>query len=143
MDEMRGVIDRFEGALAVIVLDDEQRLLWPRAALPTSAESGTAVRLCLVPVPPSGDLGEIRPAEGTPPAGSAAELPARVLYDAASDQWQLTLANGSVLHWTAESAPLEANQLALLRLVVDLEDTAARRKRVQNLLDDLFSSSGT
>lgn len=140
---MRGVIDRFEGTLAVIVLDDEQQLLWPCAALPALAKSGTAVRLCLVPVPPFGDSGEIRPTEATPSVGTAAELPVKVLYDAASDQWQLMLANGSILHWKAEGMLLETNQLVLLRLVVDVEDTAARRKRVQNLLDDLFGESGT
>lgn len=139
---MRGVIDRFEGALAVIVLDDEQQLLWPRAALPALAQSGTAVRLHLV-FPPSEVSGEICPAQSILPNGVAAELPAKVQYDAASGQWQLVLADGSVLHWPTESALLAADQAVQLRLVVDLEDTVARRKRVQSLLDELFGNSGT
>ncbi|PWH17994.1 MAG: hypothetical protein DDG58_07220 [Ardenticatenia bacterium] len=143
MDALRGVIDRFEGTLAVIVLDDAQQLLWPRASLPTFAQPGMAVRLCLVPVPPSGDPEEIRLPESTPPAGTAADLPVKARYEAASDRWELTLANGSILNWPAESALCETAQLALLRLVVDIEDTAARRKRVQSLLDDLFGNSGT
>lgn len=140
---MRGVIDRFEGALAVIVLDDAQQLLWPRMALPAVAQPGTAVRLYLVLLPPSITTEETHPMEQASSNGSTAELPARVQYDAASDQWQLTLADGSVLRWPAESALREAEQLARLRLVVDLEDTVARRKRVQSLLDELFGDSGT
>jgi len=146
MDELRGVIDRFEGTLAVIVLDDAQQLLWPRALLPALAQPGTAVRLQLV-VPSSTIASEeSRSAESTLSAETEAsvELPAKVLYDALSDRWQLELANGSVLYWTAEMfAPLEAGQLAQLRLVVDIEDTAERRKRVQSLLDELFGNSGT
>jgi hypothetical protein len=143
MDELRGVIDRFEGTLAVIVLDDAQQLLWPRSSLPTLAQPGTAVRLCLVPVQPSGGSEEMCFAENASLAGTATELPVRVQYEAASDRWRLTLANGSILHWPAAGVPCEATQRALLRLVVDVEDTAARRKRVQSLLDDLFGDSGT
>ncbi len=140
---MRGVIDRFEGALAVIVLDDGQQLLWPRAALPALAQPGSAVRLHLVLPPPPEASGEIRPAQSISSNGIAAELPARALYDAASDHWQLVLADGGVLHWPAAGAPLAADQPVQLQLVVDLEDTIARRKRVQDLLDELFGNSGT
>ena len=42
-EELRGVIDRFEGELAAIVFDDEQRLDLPRDQLPEGAKSGDAV----------------------------------------------------------------------------------------------------
>lgn len=42
-EELRGVIDRFEGELAAIVFDDEQRLDLPRDQLPEGAQSGDAV----------------------------------------------------------------------------------------------------
>ncbi|MGQ9500797.1 MAG: DUF3006 domain-containing protein [Anaerolineae bacterium] len=141
MEALRGVIDRFEGTLAVIVLDDEQQLLWPCASLPALARPGTAVRLHLVPPQPSAATEEICPDESASLDGSVAALPARVQYNAASGQWQLVLANGSALHWPEEGTPLEADQLVQLRLVVDIEDTVARRKRVQSLLDELFGNS--
>lgn len=140
---MRGVIDRFEGVFAVVVLDDAQQLLWPRAVLPALAQPGTAVRLHLVFSPPEvpDASGEICLPESISSNRTAAELPVRAQHDVASDQWQLVLADGGVLRWPAESTLCEAEQPARLRLVVDFEDTAARRKRVQSLLDQLFGQS--
>ena len=43
MGELRGVIDRFEGDLAAIVFDDNQRLDLPRDQLPRGACSGDAI----------------------------------------------------------------------------------------------------
>jgi hypothetical protein len=42
-EELRGVIDRFEEELAVIVFDDDQRLNVPRDQLPKGAKAGDAV----------------------------------------------------------------------------------------------------
>ena len=42
-DELRGVIDRFEGSLAAIVFDDDQRLDLPRDHLPAGAQNGDAI----------------------------------------------------------------------------------------------------
>ncbi|MCL4458950.1 MAG: DUF3006 domain-containing protein [Chloroflexi bacterium] len=43
---LRGVIDRFEeGKWAVIVLDDEQQLIWPVSQLPPGAKEGSAIVL--------------------------------------------------------------------------------------------------
>jgi hypothetical protein len=42
-EEKRGVIDRFEGDLAVIVFDDGERLELPRAQLPAGAQVGDAL----------------------------------------------------------------------------------------------------
>jgi transcription elongation factor len=43
MQERRGVIDRFEGDLAAIVFDDNQRLDLPRDQLPRNARAGDAI----------------------------------------------------------------------------------------------------
>ncbi|MCS7260530.1 MAG: DUF3006 domain-containing protein [Anaerolineae bacterium] len=143
MDALRGVIDRFEGDVAVIVLDDGQQLLWPRAALPRLARPGTAVGLYLVPPPSPIAAEEAQPVEPAPSHGIAAELPATVLDNAAAGAWPLALPDGSVLRWPVGSALLAPKQPVWVRLVVDLEDTIARRKRVQSLLDELFGSPGT
>jgi len=45
---IRGVIDRIEdGKVAVILLDDGQRLLWPASNLPAGAKEGAAIVLSL------------------------------------------------------------------------------------------------
>ena len=44
---LRGTIDRFEGAQAVIILDDGQELLWPKSKLTDDTTAGQAVNLYL------------------------------------------------------------------------------------------------
>ncbi len=44
---LKGTIDRFEGKLAVIKLDEGQELHWPINNLPEGVKEGTAVRLIL------------------------------------------------------------------------------------------------
>ena len=44
---LRGVIDRYEGGYAVLILDDGQKLLWPRDQLPAEAREGVAVAIAL------------------------------------------------------------------------------------------------
>ena len=43
MEELRGVVDRFEGELAAIVFDDEQRLDVPIVEMPEGIKTGDAV----------------------------------------------------------------------------------------------------
>lgn len=44
---IKGVIDRFEGVLAVIKIEDGQTLHWPIKKLPDGCREGSAVRLKL------------------------------------------------------------------------------------------------
>lgn len=107
-DELRGVIDRFEGALAAIVFDDDQRLDLPRAQLPKSARSGDAIVARLV------DAGGVR----------ATWKKAGVIE----------FEDGQSIKWPGKKRKGEAR----LSIEVDAEDTEARKKRVRGLLDDIF-----
>lgn len=40
-----GVLDRFEGEMGVILLDDGQKILWPKDKLPKETEEGDVVKL--------------------------------------------------------------------------------------------------
>lgn len=44
---LEGLIDRFEDKMAVIIIKDGQRLLWPIKNLPEDCEKGTGVRIIL------------------------------------------------------------------------------------------------
>jgi len=44
---LKGVIERFKDKMAVIVTEDDQKLLWPIKDLPSDCEKGTAIRLIL------------------------------------------------------------------------------------------------
>ena len=44
---LEGVVDKFEKKMAVIVIADGQKLLWPIKDLPEECEVGTAVRIIL------------------------------------------------------------------------------------------------
>ncbi|OGY46000.1 MAG: hypothetical protein A3J65_03855 [Candidatus Buchananbacteria bacterium RIFCSPHIGHO2_02_FULL_45_11b] len=44
---LAGKIDRFEDKMAVIILADSQKLLWPIKDLPEDSEAGAEVRLIL------------------------------------------------------------------------------------------------
>lgn len=44
---LKGVVDRFEDKMAVIIVDNDQKLLWPIKNLPADCEKGTAVRIIL------------------------------------------------------------------------------------------------
>jgi hypothetical protein len=141
--EVRGAIDRYEGDRAVVVLDDGQQLSWPRSGLPAAAGPGTAVRLSLSLATSSTDD---RPSTGcapgaTPDAGAG--LAADLVYNAGSGQWVLKLADESELRWPfgAGAAP-QAGGPVSLRLAPDADDTAARRGRVSDLLDNILGASG-
>lgn len=108
--ELRGVIDRFEGDLAAIVFDDNQRLDLPRAEMPKGAKAGDAV---------VARLGETGTWHGK--WGKAGKV---TLDDGQSIQWPGKAGKGEV--W--------------LSIEIDAEDTAARKERVKGLLDDIFKS---
>jgi len=44
---LAGLIDRFEDKMAVIIIKDDQRLLWPIKNLPEDCEKGAVVRIIL------------------------------------------------------------------------------------------------
>ena len=108
LEELRGAIDRFEGDLAVVVFDDGQQLDLPRAGLPAEARSGDVV------VARAGTAGTWH---GAWQAGGV-----------------FALDDDQALDWPGGPDSGEA----WLSLEIDAEDTAARRKGILGLLDDLF-----
>lgn len=106
--ELRGAIDRFEGDLAVVVFDDGQQLDLPRAGLPAEARPGDVV---------------------------VARVRAAGMWHGA---WQaggvFVLDDNQALDWPRGPESGEG----WLVLEIDAKDTAARRKRIRGLLDDLF-----
>jgi len=44
---IRGVVDRFEGKLAIIKTDDGQEISWPIKNLPEDCQEGSVIRLTL------------------------------------------------------------------------------------------------
>jgi len=110
LKELRGVIDRFEGDLAAIVFDDNQRLDLPRAEMPKGARTGDAVVARL------GETGTWHVEWGK--AGKVA------------------LDDGQSIKWPGEQGKGEV----WLSIEIDAEDTAARKQRVKSLLDDIFKN---
>ena len=106
--ELRGVIDRFEGDVAAIVFDDDQRLDLPRDQLPAGARAGDAVVVRL------SDAGTWHGVWGK--------------------SSKIRLDNGQSIKWPGERGEGDA----WLSIEIDAEDTAARKKRVQALVDDIF-----
>ena len=87
----RGVIDQFEGDLAVIVFEDDEQLVVPRSTLPPDARPGDVVRISPPPAPEIATGAAAADAEPEPPT-----------------------------------------------IEVDADDTTTSRKRIRNLLDDIF-----
>jgi hypothetical protein len=106
--ELRGAIDQIEGDIVVVVFDDEQRLDWPRRFVPEGAKSSDAVIVRIVPADEAHWSGE----------GEAGKI----------------MLGKQVIQWPGEIA---AGPIALA-IVVDAEDTAARKERVRGLVDDIF-----
>jgi hypothetical protein len=110
LGELRGVIDRFEGDLAAIVFDDNQRLDLPRAEMPKGAKAGDAV---------VARLGE-----------------AGTWHGKWGKESKVALDNGQSIQWPGKAGKGEV----WLSIEIDVEDTAARKERVKGLLDDIFRS---
>lgn len=125
---LRGVVDSLEEDWAIVVLDDGQRLDWPRENLPPEVRAGMAVVLDVTSAQVTatavtggvwvGKVGRRKKA-----TVQAAGVPIRL-----GDQ---------TLHWPEKGA-LKAGQSVAVCLAVDDADTAARRQRVRSLLDDIF-----
>ncbi|MBP7689670.1 MAG: DUF3006 domain-containing protein [Thermoflexales bacterium] len=64
----RGVIDQFEGDLAVIVFEDDEQLVVPRSTLPPDARPGDVVRISPPPAPEIATGAAAADAEPEPPA---------------------------------------------------------------------------
>ena len=106
-DELRGVIDRFEGNLAAIVFDDDQRLDLPRDHLPAGAQTGDAIVMRI------GDTG---------------------LRGQWSQSGKIELSDGQSIRWPGARGKGEVR----VSIAIDADDTAARKKRVKSLLNDIF-----
>lgn len=125
---LRGVVDSLEGEWAVIVLDDGQRLDWPRSNLPPEVSAGVAVTLDVSRATASAEA-----AAGGVWMGKVGRC-RRVSAQAAGVP---ILLGDQTLRWP-EAEALQAGQTVAVRITVDDEDTAARRRRVRALLDDIF-----
>ncbi len=108
--ELRGAIDRFEGELAAIVFDDNQRLDCPLEFLPPEAQSGDAIVVRLI------------------------ALDRRCLSGEWQANGQVELSSGQSISWPGKAAPGAVS----LSIEIDPTDTAARKERVRKLVDDLF-----
>ncbi len=130
---VRGVVDRFEGDYAVVVLDDGQQLDWPRSTLPASVQPGMAVALSLSPAPRSREV----EGEGQALVQATDEWQGELTQE--EGRWIVRLADGQALQWPAGLVTLaQSDDQVILQLAVDAEDTKARRRRVAGLLDDIF-----
>jgi hypothetical protein len=135
MDEetVRGVVDRFEGDYAVVVLDDGQQLDWPRSTLSASVQPGMAVALSLSPAPRSHEV------EGEDQASGQARDDWQGELTQEEGRWIIRLTDGQALQWPAGLVTLaQSDNQVILQLAVDVEETKARRRRVTDLLDDIF-----
>ncbi len=107
--ELRGVIDQIDGDIVVVVFDDEQRLDWPRRFVPEAARSGDAVIVRVIAADADHWSGEGN-AEG------------QIIFGKQSLRWP-----GEII-----------GEAMALSIEIDAADTAARKERVQGLLDDIF-----
>ena len=132
-ETVRGVVDRFEGDYAVVVLDDGQQLDWPRSTLPASVQPGMAVALSLSPAPRSHEV------EGEAQASAQATDDWQGELTQEEGRWIIRLTDGQALQWPAGLVTLaQSDNQVILQLAVDAEETEARRRRVTDLLDDIF-----
>ncbi|MEJ2555000.1 MAG: DUF3006 domain-containing protein [Anaerolineae bacterium] len=119
-ETVRGVVDRFEGEYAVVVLDDGQQLDWPRSTLPSSVQPGMAVALNLWPASRS------REVEGEDQALAQATDDWRGELTQEEGRWIIRLADGQTLHLPAGLVTLaQSNDQVIL----------------QDLLDDIFGAA--
>ncbi len=142
MDEapVRGVIDRFEGEYAVVVLDDRQQLDWPRTALPPDAGPGMAVVINLKPAMPGRRQARAN-TMGRAPAAQIAGWHGRWTANLQTGERFIQLADGQQLRWSATpELAAQAEGSIVLELVPDAEDTRARREKVAKLVDDIFGN---
>ncbi len=125
---LRGAIDSLEGDWAVLVLDDGQRLDWPRERLPSGAGEGAVVVLSLEE---ASDVGA-QAAAGT---GEGVVCKA-VQAQAQSEQLPVQLGK-QCLNWPA-AVWIAVGDAVAVRMNVDTADTDQRRRQVQDLVNDLF-----
>ncbi len=109
LKELRGAIDQIEGDIVVVVLDDEQRLDWPRHFVAKEARSGDAVIVKVIPADNAHWTGE-------------GEATGKIALGRQTVQWPGAIAAGPVG----------------LSITLDADDTAARKERVRGLVDDIF-----
>ncbi len=123
---LRGVIDGLEGEWAVVALDDEQRLNWPRDRLPPEAGEGVAVVL---------DVRAGFDVAAQQDVGAWTGVVA-VQAQAAGEEMQIRL-GAQWLHCPVVRG-LSAGECVVVQMQADLDDTERRRRQVQSLVDDLF-----
>jgi hypothetical protein len=111
--ELRGVIDRFEGELAAIVFDDDQKLDCPKELLPPEAHSGDAIVARII------------------------ALDRQHLSGEWSANGLIELSSGQSINWPGKAA----TGLVSLSIEIDAADTTVRKERVRKLVDDIFNQN--
>lgn len=111
--ELRGVIDRFEGELAAIVFDDDQKLDCPKECLPADAHSGDAIVVRLI------------------------ALDRQHLFGKWNANGLIELSSGQTINWPGKATPGSVS----LSIEIDSTDTVARKDRVRKLVDDIFKQN--
>lgn len=133
---LHGAIDSLEGDWAVVVLDDGQRIDWPRNRLPAGAKPGAAVVLNL-------ETGDISAAgvEGAWEGIVGLKIQLEGVLDVRlGDQfltWPVVQAQQKGQAMVMGQA-VSMGQAVIVRMQVDADDTDRRRRQVQSLVDDLF-----
>ena len=123
----RGVIDRIESDMAVLVLDDGQELDWPVDNLPDDVKPGTAVILSLLPTEGNDGTGPGIQRVGIEISGSGRGSEIKIRYQ------------GTKLTWHGSEDKIRTARSAYLKVKADIADTEKRRRKVADLLDNLFS----
>lgn len=126
---LRGVIDELEAEWAVVVLDDGQRLDWPRAQLPQDASVGDAVVIEAAPC-----LEQSRPSAAV--AGSGVWVGTVGVQAQAEAAQTLIHLGDQALCWPVTGWAV--GDEVVVQITTDADDTQRRRGQVQALIDDLF-----
>ncbi len=133
---LRGAIDSLEGDWAVVVLDDGQRIDWPRERLPAGAAPGAVVVLNLE----TGDLSAAG-VEGVWAGIVGLKIQLEGVLDVRLGDQFLRWPSVPVQQKgqaTIMGQSVDMGQAVTVRMQVDADDTDRRRKQVQSLVDDLF-----
>ena len=127
---LRGAIDSLEEDWAILVLDDGQRLDWPRARLPAQAKAGMVIVL---------DLKAANDLNAQQEAATWQGIAERPVQSTEAGQTLPLLVHlgDQTLHWPTAQNVADGDAISV-RLQTDIDETKQRRQQIQNLVDDLF-----
>jgi hypothetical protein len=130
---LRGVIDSLEDDWALIVLDDEQRLDWPRERLPADLSSGMAITLNLKEVKEKAqEAADVQAQE----RGGKWEGVIAVRGQAGEQRLSVQLGEQCLI-WPSASG-FSSGDAVVVWMKGDAGDTERRFQQIRDLVDDLF-----